>query len=192
MSKAFEKSGDQQIHLHPHAYSHSAKLVILNFKILSLIRLSKILQNLTAIRLTGLWFSRSPLPPYLKSMNHKQEASYFLWCCFCNAASESCPWRMRRLCLSTSPSIRAKAWEPINERSASNPSSSELSAKDVREPRSCHEADKTSPSWKKNPTMRFLPGRIRRLLGKDSITGHQSLAITLWKNRGCEAIFQYM
>lgn len=50
--------------------------------------------------------------------------SYFLWCCFCSAASDNCPWRISFLCLSISPSIRAKAWEPMNERSTPKPSSS--------------------------------------------------------------------
>lgn len=49
---------------------------------------------------------------------------YFLWCCFCRAASDSCPWRISLLCLSISPSIRAKAWEPMKARSAPKPSSS--------------------------------------------------------------------
>lgn len=49
---------------------------------------------------------------------------YFLWCCFCRAASDNCPWRINLLCLSISPSIRAKAWEPMKERSAPKPSSS--------------------------------------------------------------------
>ena len=50
--------------------------------------------------------------------------SYFLWCCFCRAASDNCPWRISLLCLSISPSIRAKAWEPMKERSTPKPSSS--------------------------------------------------------------------
>lgn len=49
---------------------------------------------------------------------------YFLWCCFCRAASDNCPWRISLLCLSISPSIRAKAWEPMKERSTPKPSSS--------------------------------------------------------------------
>lgn len=52
---------------------------------------------------------------------------YFLWCCFCRAASDNCPWRISFLCLSISPSIRAKAWEPIKDKSTPKPSSSSSS-----------------------------------------------------------------
>lgn len=52
---------------------------------------------------------------------------YFLWCCFCRAASDNCPWRISFLCLSISPSIRAKAWEPMKDRSTPKPSSSSSS-----------------------------------------------------------------
>lgn len=36
-----------------------------------------------------------------------RDLPYFLWCCFCRAASDNCPWRISLLCLSISPSIRA-------------------------------------------------------------------------------------
>lgn len=53
---------------------------------------------------------------------------YFLWCCFCMAASDIWPCRICFLCLSTSPSMRAKAWFPTWPRSNSRLSSSESSA----------------------------------------------------------------
>lgn len=53
--------------------------------------------------------------------------SYFLWCCFWMAASDIWPCRICFLCLSTSPSIRAKAWVPTWPRSDSRLSSSESS-----------------------------------------------------------------
>lgn len=53
--------------------------------------------------------------------------TYFLWCCFCMAASDIWPCRINLRCLSTSPSIRAKAWFPTWPRSDSKLSSSESS-----------------------------------------------------------------
>lgn len=54
--------------------------------------------------------------------------AHFLWCCFCTAASDIWPCRISLRCLSTSPSIRAKAWFPTWPRSDSRLSSSESSS----------------------------------------------------------------
>lgn len=59
--------------------------------------------------------------------------TYFLWCCFCMAASDMWPCKISLRCLSTSPSIRAKAWLPTWPRSDSRLSSSESSVPKSRE-----------------------------------------------------------
>lgn len=71
--------------------------------------------------------------------------SYLRWCCFCKAASDIWPCRICFLCLSTSPSIRAKAWFPTWPRSDSRLSCSQSSAQTNKATVHISTAE---PSWK--------------------------------------------
>lgn len=100
------------------------------------------------IKQEELCVSRKASSRPLTSHSLSQQSAYFLWCCFCRAASDNCPWRISFLCLSISPSIRAKAWEPMKERSTPKPSSSSSSWLSARKVPSAESYGSRQQNWR--------------------------------------------